>query len=260
MDLGLSGRTALVTGASRGIGLAVARRLAEEGCALHLAARTEADLLKVADEISGRHRVAVAIHPVDLANGVNAAALALECDEVDILVNNAGAIPRGALTEMDEARWRQAWELKLFGYINLTREVYAAMRRRGQGVIVNVIGFAGEVPSAGYIAGSTANAALMMFTRALGGESHRFGVRVVGVNPGRTATDRLVTQMRAKAKAELGDAARWRELLKDLPFGRPAAPEEIADVVAFLASDRAAYVSGTVVTVDGGLSAFGAQV
>src|SRR5690606_449637 len=121
------------------------------------------------------------------------ARLGSELGTPDILVNCAGAIPRGRLNELDEARWRDAWELKLFGYINLSRSVYGRMAGRGSGVILNIIGVGGERPTAEYIAGSTANAALMAFTRALGGESVDHGVRVLGINPGLVATDRMVT-------------------------------------------------------------------
>ena len=140
----------------------------------------------------------------------------------------------------------------MFGYINLTREVYRGMCERRRGVIVNVIGGAGERPTAGYIAGSIANSGLMTMSRALGAESPKFGVRVLGLNPSATATDRGVVRWRNQAQKELGDAERWQELTKGFPFGRPASVEEVANVIVFLASGRASYVSGTVVSVDGG--------
>lgn len=260
MNLDLSGRTALVTGGSKGIGLAVAKALAAEGCRLHLAARNPADLERAAAAIRQAHGVEVRVHASDLSQAAAAEALAEASEGVDILVNNAGAIPGGALDAIDDATWRRSWDLKVFGYVALTRAVYASMRARRRGVIVNVIGVAGQTPVASYISGSAANAALMMFTRALGGVSLDDGVRVVGVNPGPVATDRMVTLMRTRAASDLGDAERWPELLSRLPGGRPAKPEEVADLVAFLASDRAAYITGTVVTIDGGLSARGRLV
>jgi NAD(P)-dependent dehydrogenase (short-subunit alcohol dehydrogenase family) len=252
MDLNLKGRTALVTGGSRGIGFGIARLLAAEGCNLHLAARTAADLEAAAKKITDAHKVSVVCHPIDLSKPESAVKLARECGSVDILVNNAGAIPQGTLATLDDRRWRESWDLKVFGFVNLTREIYRDMCERRRGVIINVIGTAGERPTAGYIAGSMANASLMTFSRALGAESPEFGVRVIGVNPTATETDRGIARWRNQAKEKFGDPERWRELTKGFPFGRPATVEEVANVVVFLASDRASYVSGTVVTVDGG--------
>jgi 3-oxoacyl-[acyl-carrier protein] reductase len=252
MDLELAGKWAIVTGASQGIGLAVAESLAAEGCNLHLVSRSREKLDKARAALLRGRRCAIEIHPFDLSRSESIAAVAALAGEVDILVNNAGSIPQGDLLAIDEAAWRAAWELKVFGFINLTREIYRAMRARRTGVIVNVIGSAGERPSAGYIAGTTGNAGLMQFTRALGGESVDFGIRVVGVNPGNTETERQTLRWEARAETELGDKSRWRELVTGAPFGRLATPREVADVVAFLASNRASYVSGTIVTIDGG--------
>jgi NAD(P)-dependent dehydrogenase (short-subunit alcohol dehydrogenase family) len=173
---------------------------------------------------------------------------------VDILVNNAGAIPGGTLQEIEEPRWREAWDLKVFGYINLTRAVYADMAKRKRGVIVNIIGAAGERMDAGYIAGSTGNASLMAFSRALGGASPKDGIRVVAINPGMTATDRMVTLQRKRAQDRFGDPERWKELLEGAPFGRAGTPDEIAALATFLASDLSGYTTGSVFTVDGGAS------
>jgi NAD(P)-dependent dehydrogenase (short-subunit alcohol dehydrogenase family) len=255
MDLNLSGRTALITGGSRGIGFGVAQGLAAEGCHLHLTSRNAADLDAARSKILAAHRVNVTCHALDLSVSENARKLAQACRDVDILVNNAGAIPQGTLTGLDEKIWRASWDLKVFGYINVARDIYAAMCERKRGVIVNVIGGAGERPTAGYIAGSMANAGLMAFSRALGADSPNHGVRVLGLNPSATATDRGVTRWRNQAQKDLGDAERWRELTKGFPFGRPAEVKEVADVVVFLCSDRASYVSGTVISVDGGAAA-----
>lgn len=252
MDLGLSGKTALVTGASRGIGFAIAQELAREGCHLHLAARTAADLEAARRKILDSSDVRVGCHALDLAQDDSLAKLVERCSGVDLLINNAGAIPSARLLEIDDARWRKAWDLKVFGYINLTREIYRAMRERKRGAIVNVIGVSGERLRQDYIAGSTGNAALMAFTRTLGGESVDYGIRVVGVNPGQIDTDRLRNRLQILAEKELGDSNRWMELLNKPPFGRLARADEVADVVVYLASQRASYVSGTIVTVDGG--------
>jgi NAD(P)-dependent dehydrogenase (short-subunit alcohol dehydrogenase family) len=233
----------------------VANALAAEGSNLHLAARGEADLEKAAGETRATFGVGVDVHPTDLSRPSNAEALARDCGGVDILVNNAGAIPPGTLDDIEDEAWREAWDLKVFGYINLSRRVYADMCRRRRGVIVNIIGLAGQLPDAGYIAGCSANASLMMFTRALGGDSVRHGVRIVGINPGMVATERMIRHLEAKAERTLQDKAKWREFVDDLPFGLAAEPKEVANVVTFMASDRASYVSGAIVTIDGGFSA-----
>jgi hypothetical protein len=176
-------------------------------------------------------------------------------DPLDILVNNAGAIPGGDLLKVDEATWRSSWDLKVFGYINLTRAVYAQMKSKKRGVIVNVLGNAGEKLNAAYIAGSTANAGLMAFTRALGGASHADGIRVLGVSPGPVETDRLLKLYRQMAETKLGDANRYKELYAGMAFDRPATSEEIAWTVAFTASDRSSYTTGIYITIDGGLAA-----
>ena len=255
MDLALKGRSALVTGSSKGIGSAVASTLAAEGCSpIHLAARDEAMLAARAEEISRVHGVDAVVHALDLSRSENIRMLGRACADIDILVNNAGAIPRGNILQVDEATWREAWDLKVFGYINLTREIFAAMSERGSGVIVNIVGSAGEQRNANYIAAGTGNAALIYFTEALGGDSLRNGVRVVGVNPGPVLTDRYIGGARLRAANRLGDESRWRELLDDLPLGRPAEPAEVASMVAFLASDRASYMSGVMVRIDAGLN------
>lgn len=255
MDLKLSGRTALITGGSRGIGLGIAQGLAAEGCHLHLTSRNAADLEAARGKILAAHKVNVTCHALDLSASENAKKLAQTCRDVDILVNNAGAIPQGTLAGLDEKAWRASWDLKVYGYLNVARDIYTAMCERKRGVIVNIIGGAGERPTAGYIAGSMANAGLMAFSRALGAESPNHGVRVLGLNPSATATDRGVTRWRNQAQKDLGDPDRWRELTKGFPFGRPAEVREIADVVVFLCSDRASYVSGSIISVDGGAAA-----
>lgn len=257
MQLDMSGRSALVTGSSRGIGLAVAETLAAAGCELHLNARSADDLEHARQSIRGRHDVPVATHPADLSDRGALQALANECRGVDILVNNAGAVPTGPIEEVSDDAWRDGFDLKVFATVSLTRELYVAMKQRRSGVIVNVIGNCGERPDPEIIVGTLANTGLMGFTRALGAASPAFGVRVLGVNPGPTATDRLIMLMRKKAQDRTGDPQRWPELTDPLPFGRAATPDEVAQVVAFAASEAASYISGTVLTVDGGVAARG---
>src|SRR3954469_23327088 len=252
MELGLRGRKALVTGASKGIGRACAEVLAEEGCDIVLVSRTAADLEAVRAKIAGEHNVSVRYFALDLSDSKNVDKLAAECADIDLLVNNAGAIPGGNIAEIDEKRWREAWDLKVFGYINMTRRFYALMAERKKGVIVNILGAAGENPDFNYIAGSSGNASLMAFTRAMGGTAPRDGLRVVGINPGPVMTDRLVTLMRTRARTQFGDPERWTEYMKPLAFGRAAKPEEIGWMAAFLASALSAYTTGSIITIDGG--------
>ncbi|KIZ34100.1 MULTISPECIES: SDR family oxidoreductase [Rhodopseudomonas] len=255
MDLHLRGKRVLITGASKGIGAAAAEAFAEEGCQLMLAARNVTQMNALAERLRAAHQIGITVHGVDLRQPAELAKLAAEATDIDILVNNAGDIPGGSIDKIDEAAWRHAWDLKVFGFINLTRLVYAQMKARGGGVIINDIGAAGEKFDANYICGSAGNAALMAFTRALGSKSLADNIRVVGINPGPVGTERHVTLMKTRAKTQLGDETRFRELQQGLPLGRPAHAREIGDLMAYLASDRSGYTSGVVFTVDGGISA-----
>lgn len=252
MDLQLTGKTALITGGSKGIGRAAAQVLSDEGCNLILVARTRDTLEAAAAEIRASRQVNVRVIAADLSSDAAVRRVAEEAGEIDILVNNAGAIPPGDIAAVNDETWRRAWDLKVFGFISFCRAVYPRMAARRSGVIVNVIGAAGEKFPPGYIAGAAGNASLMAFTRALGRQAPKDGVRVVAINPGPVETDRLVMLRRAEAAQKFGDAERWRELTKDMPFGRAAHPAEIGHAVAFLASPLSGYTSGSVLTIDGG--------
>lgn len=250
MDLQLSGKLALVTGASKGIGRATAAILAQEGCDLVMISRDAAILNGAADAIRLRSSVSIRTIPADLSKQDSIERVAAEINELDILVNNAGAIPPGNLLATGNDTWRAAWDLKVFGYIGMCRALYPSLKKRN-GVIINIIGAAGERLDPNYIAGSTGNAALMAFTKSLAKGAVKDGMRVIGINPGPVATDRLEVMMRGRAKAIYGDESRWKEFLGNMSFGRAATPEEIGSAVAFLASACSGYTSGTILTIDG---------
>lgn len=254
MDLNLGGARVLITGASQGIGEGLAEVFAEEGAHLHIVARSGDRLKKLAVRLRKTHGVKVVIQEADISVPGAIEAIADAAGDVDVLINNAGAIPGGDLWRVDADSWREGWDVKVFGYINLCRAIYPHMKTRGRGVILNNIGNGGENFDSRYIAGSTGNAALMAFTRALGGRSLDDGIRVVGVNPGPVATDRIVKVMKTRAQELYGDECRYPELLAEYPLGRPAHIREVADLFAFLASPRSSYTTGVICTVDGGIT------
>jgi len=161
MDLKLSGKTVLITGGSRGIGFACAMAFAGEGCAVHIASRSKESLEAARDKIRGRHNVPVEIHAADFSKGDTVRSVVDAVGHADILVNNAGAIPRGDIFSMTEPKWREAWELKVFGYINATRAMLEKMYARKKGAVVNIIGLAGESYNYDYVTGTMGNASLM---------------------------------------------------------------------------------------------------
>ena len=252
MDLKLQGQRVLVTGGSRGIGLAIAQAFAAEGAMPIIASRDAEQLALAVKAIHSSTGITAESVPADLSQPGATEALFKAVGEVDVLVNNAGSIPGGSLHDLDEQRWRQAWELKLFSYINLTRAYLPMMEQRGRGVICNIIGLAGVAPRYDYICGSTANAGLMAFTQGLGGGSVRKGVRVFGINPAPTRSQRMQTMLERQATNKWGDASRWMELSTKLPFGRMAEPDEIARMTVFACSPLSGYLSGTVINLDAG--------
>jgi 3-oxoacyl-[acyl-carrier protein] reductase len=251
MDLGLAGRRVLVTGGSQGIGFAIAQAFLDEGCEVAIASRDPKRLDRAVKELSLRGRASG--KAIDISQRGAAEELATAFPDTDILVNNAGAIPIGDIFEVDEQRWREAWDLKVFGYVNLTRAMYARMKGKPPKVIVNILGTGADKAQWRYACGTPANIALVGLTRALGGRSIDDGIRIVAVSPGAVETERWRGIHMKRAVEQFGDASRWREgLVKDQPLGRAAQPEEVANVVVFMASDRASWVCGETVTVDGG--------
>jgi 3-oxoacyl-[acyl-carrier protein] reductase len=245
-----STRRIVITGASRGIGRAIAQHFADEKCQLVLVGRDAGALAEAASICS--HAASVEVVLADLGNAVQREALLPLVETADVLVNNAGDIPAGSISKFSAGEAAVLWAPKLLGYYDLSSAALSAMSRRKQGVIVNVIGMAGVVARPDYVLGSMANAALIAMTQALGARSTDFGVRVVGINPPATATDRIVRLARSIAEQKLGDAERWKEGIKDLPFGRLGSTEEVAQAVLWIASESASYLSGTVLDLDGG--------
>lgn len=254
MDLGLDGKTVLITGGSKGIGRAIAAALLAEGARVTLAARDAGQLAATQAELSQHAEGRVHVVPADLGTDAGRIALIEATGTPDILINNAGAIRAGRLGDLDIADWRQDWELKVFGYIHLCQLLYPAMAKRGSGGILNIIGMAGRANRAAYISGSSANAALIAFTQSLGAQAQAQGLRVLGINPSPTLTDRMTDFMKQKAQTELGDEGRWREMVDPdrFPYGRPALPDEIAALATMLLSRQVAYLNGTVIDIDGG--------
>jgi len=253
MDLGHQNKRVLVTGSSRGIGYAIAASFAQQGAQVILNGRDPDGLDQAHSRLKEETGCDAQAVVSDLATPQGVETLVRTAGEIDILVNNAGAIPSGDLQKIDATTWRKAWDLKVFGYIDMIRQVLPQMEARKSGVIVNIIGIAGRAPRSDYLCGSMGNASLIAMTQALGGAAPAHGVRIFGVNPSPTRSDRIEALFRAQAQKTLGDADQWFELTHQLAFGRLADPGEIADLVVFTSSSRCGYLSGTVIDVDGGM-------
>lgn len=258
MDLLIKGRRALVTGASLGIGRAVADELAREGCDVAMVARTQDTLRKAADDIaraSGRRVVAIpadASVPEAVADAVAQATQALG-GPIDILVNNAGSTPEDGIDRLDFAKWQYSVALKQFGYARFAQLVLPAMRAQKWGRIVNVIGRSGHQPRPVYLAGGSVNAGLLNFTKALAEECAKDNVLVTGVNPGPIDTPRWQSLREAAVRTRGITADQYDgRAIAGVPLGRIGTSEEVAAVVLFLCSARASFVTGEIVNVDGG--------
>lgn len=256
MNLGIEGRIALVTGGSRGIGLACARLLADEGARVVIASRTEAHLDEAKRALAGANHDVIA-YAVDLRDAAEAAALvvAVEADvgPVDILVTSAGAAKRYAPEALDANAWHDTMDAKYFTTIHVVDPVIKLMAGRGRGVVVNIIGQGGKVAGVHHIAGGAANAALMLATAGLAHAYAKRGVRVVAINPGATMTTRVDEALALEAaQAGITKAEALARGQARIPLGRFANPEDIARMAVFLASDQASYVTGTTIPMDGG--------
>ena len=257
MDLELSGKTALVTGASRGIGRAIALGLAREGARVALCARDKATLESAAAEIRAAPGGEPLIVPADLARleeiGRVVDAVKSRFGRIDILVNNAGAIRGGDFAKIPDEQWAGDWSLKLLGYIRMARAVFPVMQAQGGGRLVNVVGAAARNPTVGYLPGGVANAGLINFTKGLADLGAPSNILVTAVSPAATATSRWEMLMAQQAKAAGKTAEAYRaEVEGAYPLKRIARSEDIADLVCFLVSARASFITGVCITVDGG--------
>jgi NAD(P)-dependent dehydrogenase (short-subunit alcohol dehydrogenase family) len=254
MDLELQGKTVLVTGGSKGIGLACARAFAAEGARLAITSRSEANLADARTALKSAFTVAA-----DLTDSGAAAQVVdrVENDfgSIDVLVNSAGAARRTPPNELAPSAWRAAMDAKYFTYVHVIDPVVKRMAARGRGVIVNIIGNGGKVAAATHLPGGAANAALMLVTVGLANAYATRGVRVVGINPGLTNTGRVAEGLKAEA-ALLGvsEAEALQRSVERVALGRMAEPEEIASMTVFAASARASYLTGVVITMDGASS------
>jgi NAD(P)-dependent dehydrogenase (short-subunit alcohol dehydrogenase family) len=262
MDLQLTGKHVLITGGSKGIGLACALGFLREGARVSLVSRDAANLDKAAQQLAADVPDAKARITTVAANmrDAEAAVAALDKAEaafgpVDVLVNSAGAAKRTPPDELTAAAWHDAMDAKYFSYIHMMDPVVKRMGARGTGAIVNVIGQGGKVASAIHMAGGAANAALMLVSAGMASAYASKGVRVNAVNPGLTLTERLKEGMKADARLQKIDEqeALTRAQAK-LPLGRIAEPSEIADAVLFLASARASYITGAILAMDGAVT------
>lgn len=256
MDLNLTGKVGFVTGASKGIGREVARTLANEGCDLVITARGQEDLEKTAAELSaetGRTVVGLAGDMSDSADVERCVRAAVErLGGIDILVTCAGSSPGGLLEELTDEQWHQSLNLKFMGYVRTVRAVVPHMVERGKGAIVLVVGNDGLKPSFWEMTAGAANAADLNFASSVADQYGPKGVRVNTVNPGPVDTDRWDGLEKAFARDMGVDQAEARRRAEtSIPFGRITKPQEVAALVAFLASDVAASVHGAHVPIDG---------
>ncbi|MFD0677563.1 MULTISPECIES: SDR family NAD(P)-dependent oxidoreductase [unclassified Paenibacillus] len=261
MNLGLAGKIAIVTGASAGIGFACSKALFEEGASVVMVARDAERMQQAAASIREGHPEGGASRIVTVSGDMReletvkqAVATALECfGRIDILINNAGSAKAGSFFELPEEAFMDAWSLKLLGYIRMVKETAPHMINQRDGRIVNIVGGAGRTPGPAFLAGSTANAALLNFTRGVSKELAKSNVRINAISPGTTATERAerLAEQHAEAKGVSVDAQK-AEMNAAIPLGHMVDPAEIAAMALLLVSDRVPSITGTEIVIDGG--------
>ena len=254
MDLGLKDKKVLITGGSKGIGLACAKAFIAEGAKVALVSRSAANLDAARKSVGNAYTIAA-----DLVDAAAAAAMVerveKEFGSIDVLVNSAGAAKRTDADDLTPAAWRAGMDAKYFSYINVIDPLIKKMGKRGRGVVINVIGAGGKVASPTHLAGGAANAALMLATAGLAYAYASKGIRVIGLNPGVTKTERVAEGLKAEAKrANVSEEQAYKQMVARLPMGRPAEPEELADIVVFAASERGRYLNGANISTDGAAS------
>ena len=259
MELDLHGKAAIVTGASQGIGAAIARALADEGVDVCLVARNKQNLDNVAEGIKSKTNVRVVTHAADLMDAKACAdAVAFAADtlgKLDILVNNAGATKRGSFFELADEDWVSGFGLKFFATMRLTRAAWPHLRK-SQGAIVNIIGVGSRVAQGDYTIGGPVNSALVNFTKATADVGRTEGIRINAINPGHIRTARLEkridTAMVRYATQDRAEAE--RRLVGEYGINRYGEPYEIGWLVAYLCSSRAGFIHSSIIDVDGGMT------
>jgi NAD(P)-dependent dehydrogenase (short-subunit alcohol dehydrogenase family) len=254
VNLDLEGRRVLVTGGSKGIGLACARGFLAEGAHVAITSRSDANLSSARASLGQVLTVAADLADAAAARGMIDRVEA-ELGAIDILVTSAGAARRTAPDDLNPAAWRAAMDAKYFTYINAIDPVVKLMAARGRGVIVNIVGNGGKVASPIHLPGGAANAALMLATVGLANAYASKGVRILAINPGLTKTTRVSEGMLAEAARQgISEAEALQRSIDRIPLGRLAEPEEIAAMAVFAASPRASYLTGAIITMDGAVS------